>query len=61
MDEQENNFLKNLQLVFVIGLVAQLITLFYAVDAFDPLYGTIFVGVSLIISVIILWVLKKMQ
>jgi hypothetical protein len=48
-------------LVFVIGLVAQLITLFYAVDAFDPLYGSIFVGVSLGISVIILWVLKKMQ
>lgn len=61
MDEQENNFLKNLQLVFVIGLVAQLITLFYAVEEFDAIYGTIFVGVSLVISVIILWVLKKMQ
>ena len=61
LDEQENNFLKNLQLVFVIGLVAQLITLFYAVEAFDPIYGSIFVVVSLVISVIILWFLKKLK
>ena len=61
MDEQENNFLKNLQLVFVIGLVAQLITLFYAVEAFDLIYGGTFVVISLFISVIILWFLKKMK
>ncbi|MHA1584606.1 MAG: hypothetical protein ACTSVU_10225 [Promethearchaeota archaeon] len=61
INEKENNFLRNLQLVFVIGLVAQLITLFYAVDAFDLVSGGIFVGISLIISMLILWVLKKMR
>ncbi|MHA1674941.1 MAG: hypothetical protein ACTSYI_15095 [Promethearchaeota archaeon] len=60
LDEEENSFLKNLQIVFVIGLVAQMITLFYAVDSFDFNLGTLFMGISVIASVVILWILKKL-
>jgi len=61
LDEEENSFLKNLQIVFVIGLVAQMITLFYAVDSFDLNLGTIFTGISVVASVVILWILKKLK
>jgi hypothetical protein len=60
LDEEENSFLKNLQIVFVIGLVAQMITLFYAVDSFDFNLGTLFMGISVVASVVILWILKKL-
>lgn len=59
--EEENVFLRNLQVVFIIGLVAQMITLFYAVDSFAFDLGTIFVIVSIAVSIIILLILRKIR
>ncbi|NHI91303.1 MAG: hypothetical protein EAX96_02285 [Candidatus Lokiarchaeota archaeon] len=59
--EEENVFLRNLQVVFIIGLVAQMITLFYAVDDFAFDLGTIFVLVSVAVSIIILLILRKIR
>ncbi|MHA1727618.1 MAG: hypothetical protein ACTSWY_02665 [Promethearchaeota archaeon] len=58
-DEKENKLMNNLNILFVIGLAAQILTLFYRVDDWDPIIGIIQVGVSLIISVILILILRK--
>ncbi|MFX0100055.1 MAG: hypothetical protein ACFFCS_10785 [Candidatus Hodarchaeota archaeon] len=61
VNEEENVFLRNLQIVFIIGLVAQMITLFYSVEGFDFNLGTIFTLVSVVVSLVILLLLKKIK
>lgn len=62
-DETENTFLRNLQIVFIIGLVAQMITLFYAVDI-NPLSivaGIVSIVISVMLSLIVLITLRRMR
>ncbi|MFX0097042.1 MAG: hypothetical protein ACFE7E_04710 [Candidatus Hodarchaeota archaeon] len=60
VSEAENVFLRNLQIVFIIGLVAQMITLFYAVESFALDLGLVFVSISIVLSVLILVALKRL-
>lgn len=60
VSEAENVFLRNLQIVFIIGLVAQLITLFYAVESFALDLGLVFVSLSIVLSALILVTLKRL-
>ena len=60
VNEAENVFLRNLQIVFIIGLVAQMITLFYAVENFALDLGLVFVLLSIGLSVLILLALKRL-
>ena len=59
--EEENIFLRNLQVVFIIGLVAQMITLFYGIDRFSFNCGTLFIFISIVVSVLILVLLRKIR
>jgi len=61
VNEEENIFLRNLQVVFIIGLVAQMITLFYAVEGINIEWGFMFVILSIIVSMIILVILKRIR
>ena len=60
VSEAENVFLRNLQIVFIIGLVAQMITLFYAVERFSLDLGLMFVSLSVVLSALILIALRRL-
>ena len=63
VDAEENTFLRNLQIVFIIGLIAQMITLFYmdVSTGFNWEAGTIFTFISICLSLIVLYILKKLK
>ena len=61
VNESENIFLRNLQIVFIVELVASMITLFYAFEGFAWDWGALFVTISIVLSVIILYILKKIK
>jgi hypothetical protein len=63
VDAEENTFLRNLQVVFIIGLIAQMITLFYgfAQEEFNLVNGIIFTSISVVISLVILFILRRFK
>lgn len=63
VDAEENTFLRNLQVVFIIGLIAQMITLFYGFtqDQFNLVNGIIFTSISVVLSLVILFILRRFK
>ncbi|MHA1271406.1 MAG: hypothetical protein ACTSPY_16555 [Candidatus Helarchaeota archaeon] len=63
VDAEENTFLRNLQIIFVIGLIAQMITMFYMdfSAGFNWISGILFTIISVILSIFILYFLKRFK
>ncbi|MHA1694934.1 MAG: hypothetical protein ACTSYZ_03210 [Candidatus Helarchaeota archaeon] len=63
VNAEENSFLRNLQIVFIIGLIAQMVTLFYidTTTGFNLEGGAFFIVISIILSILILYVLRRFK
>jgi hypothetical protein len=60
-DEKETKLMNSLNILFVIGLAAQMVTMFYDVEWGDPGMGLIQVVISVFISIILLLILRKLK
>ncbi|NVM55174.1 MAG: hypothetical protein HWN66_15820 [Candidatus Helarchaeota archaeon] len=61
VNEAENVFLRNLQIVFIVELIASMIGLFYILGDFTWDLGMIFIIISIIGSLGILYLLKRVK
>ncbi|MHA1266088.1 MAG: GlsB/YeaQ/YmgE family stress response membrane protein [Candidatus Helarchaeota archaeon] len=59
--EQENVFLRNLQIVFIVELVASLLSLFFVTGVFEWDVGSLIIINSIIGSLIVLYLLKRIR
>ena len=62
--ESENTFLRNLQIVFIIDLMSTIISLFYFFgnsEVFLWQWGLIFLAISVGLSFLMLWMLKRIR
>ena len=63
VNAEENTFLRNLQIVFIIGLISEMISMFYMdmTIGLNWLTGLIFTIISVISSFLVLYFLKKIK
>lgn len=60
-DEKETKLMNSLNILFVIGLAAQMVTMFYEVEWGNFGVGLIQIVISVFISIILLLILRKLK